>query len=576
MTTVALDSEVYRDYFLVVMKSTDGRLFKISKHNNVVTGNIGQLKGALRRHIIITFNGENYDLPVIAAFLAGWSNRRIKELSDRIIKSGDPWWKLKNDYSIRVPKCDHVDLIGVTPLKASLKTYMARIQAPTIQDLPIHPDAVISDDDAVMLERYCENDVDGTLQIFNTLKPELKLRVAMQRQYGIDFRSKSDPQIAEAILRSKLFEAGHSADKRAGRVKPFRYRVPDFIRFETAELNKVLATIRDTELSVNDNGYVELPKHLEEPIEFAGAKYKLGIGGIHSQEKKQIIKPGPDELYGEFDVASMYPGIILGQGLYPSHLDPAFCDIYREIFNERMLAKASGNKTVADTLKIVLNSSYGKFGSRYSFLYAPELLVQTTLTGQLSLLMLIERLSGAGMSIKSANTDGVNVLMRRDQQPQAQTIADQWSTDTTYTLEWTEYTSQYSRDVNSYIAFKADGVKTKGNYEYGSIRKGHSNEVCIDAVINYLRDGTPIEDTVTQCADIRRFTTMRGVRGGGTWRGQDLGKVVRWYVGNDGEPIHYRSNGTPEVTAPFRSWSCRPPCRSMSTIGFTSIGQSNY
>src|SRR3546814_14028970 len=57
----------------------------------------------------------------------------------------------------------------------------------------------------------------------------------------------------------------------------------------------------------------------------------------------------------------------------------------------------SGNKPVADSLKIVINGSFGKFGSKYSILYAPNFLTQTTLTGQLSILLLIEMLEMAGI-----------------------------------------------------------------------------------------------------------------------------------------------------------------------------------
>ena len=39
--------------------------------------------------------------------------------------------------------------------------------------------------------------------------------------------------------------------------------------------------------------------------------------------------------------------------------------------------------------KIQINGSFGKLGSKYSLLYAPDLLLQTTITGQLALLMLI-------------------------------------------------------------------------------------------------------------------------------------------------------------------------------------------
>ena len=541
MATIALDIECYRNYFFALFKSTDGRVYTVRLFNNNLTGNLKQVMKILTSHTILTFNGTNYDLPMITGLLEGFNNRQLKDLSDNIIKSGQPWWQLRHDYSFRIPMVDHVDLVGVTPLQASLKTYGARIRTRKLQDLPIHPDSAVTDAQVPLLERYCENDVDVTIEIMRHMAPQLRLRVSIGEEYGFDARSMSDPQIAEAILRNEL---NGNVSKRDGQVEPFRYRVPEFIRFKSPELNATLAGIRSTVFHVEPSGYVKLPAHLEVPIEFGGAKYKMGIGGLHSQEKKQIVIPQPDELFGEFDVASMYPSIILGQKLYPKHLSKEFVDVYRSVFNRRIHAKNSGDKITADTLKIVLNASYGKFGSKYSFLYSPELLVQTTITGQLSLLMLIERFTNAGMPVKSANTDGVNVLMQRHQWELAETIAARWTNDTGYVLEWSEYASQYSRDVNSYIAFKPDGsIKTKGNYEYGAINKGHSNEICIDAVINYLRDGTALESTIRNCTDVTRFLTMRGIKGGGQWRGENLGKVARWYLSLNGEPITYIKNG---------------------------------
>src|SRR6478609_3841680 len=61
----------------------------------------------------------------------------------------------------------------------------------------------------------------------------------------------------------------------------------------------------------------------------------------------------------------------------------------------------------ADSKKIEINGSFGKFGSKWSALYSPDLLIQVTITGQLCLLMLIEQLEAAGVQVCSANTDGI-------------------------------------------------------------------------------------------------------------------------------------------------------------------------
>ena len=67
------------------------------------------------------------------------------------------------------------------------------------------------------------------------------------------------------------------------------------------------------------------------------------------------------------------------------------------------------SETAMNALKVTVNGSFGKFGSPYSVLYSPDLLVQVTVTGQLSLLMLIQWMESQGISVVSANTDGVVV-----------------------------------------------------------------------------------------------------------------------------------------------------------------------
>lgn len=546
---VALDCEVYSNYFLALFKGETGTVYELSQHNSTFVGDTKVVDTILRQNTLVTFNGRDYDLVVLSAFLSGYPPKAIKKISDKIIKDGIPSYRINQYFPDLVIKTHRqIDLIGVTPLQASLKTYGCRIHSPKLQDLPIHPDATISVDDAKLLREYCENDVDVTWQIYDTLKDQIQLRTDMGAMYSMDLRSLSDAQIAERVIRQELEAAGIYVTKRDPDVEPFKYNVPDFISFKTDVMCEALERVKAAVFTVKD-GKPQLPDELNEVIEFGEARYKFGIGGLHSQEKKQVVIPNSDELFGEFDVASMYPSIILGQRLYPKHLGDEFCDVYRSLFEQRLTAKRAGDKVTSDSLKIVLNSSYGKFGSQYSFLYSPELLIQTTITGQLALLMLIERMTMYGAVVKSANTDGINVLFNKKIEDKVNLLAKQWSEATGYELEWTPYEAVYARDVNNYVAFSGDKVKTKGAYELDSIRKGYSNLICTKAVIAYLRDGVPLEDTVRNVSDVRDVLTMRGVRGGAVWRGEPLGKVVRWYMSTQGEEIRYLSNGNKVATS---------------------------
>lgn len=207
--------------------------------------------------------------------------------------------------------------------------------------------------------------------------------------------------------------------------------------------------------------------------------------------------------------------------------------------------------------KVQINGCYGKLGSPYSILYAPHLMIAVTLTGQLSLLMLIERAEAAGVPVISGNTDGIVFNCPRDLFDAVEDdrltgglladVCSQWEKDTGFDLEFTEYAALYNQSVNSYFAVKPDGsVKQKGPFANpwapgGAMRdrlmKNPQMAVCSDAVIEKILHNTPIEQTIRDCRDPRAFVTVVTVNGGATWRGEYLGKVVRYYWATDGDPI---------------------------------------
>src|SRR3546814_20084786 len=100
----------------------------------------------------------------------------------------------------------------------------------------------------------------------------------------------------------------------------------------------------------------------------------------------------------------------------PPLLRGLFRQIYAGIVDQRLAAKKAGDKTASDGLKIVVNGSFGKTMDPYSCLYYPELGIQTTVTGQLSLLMAIEEFELKGIKVINANTDGIVVKCNRSRE----------------------------------------------------------------------------------------------------------------------------------------------------------------
>lgn len=205
-------------------------------------------------------------------------------------------------------------------------------------------------------------------------------------------------------------------------------------------------------------------------------------------------------------------------------------------------AEATELKLQDSGKKTALNGTFGKLFSRYSIFYAPEFGIAVTIGGQLSLLMLIERLELAGIRVVSANTDGVELSIPFGREWLCDSIIQWWQEATGLVLETKPYLALYSRDVNNYVSLQFDGsVKRKGVFgESGVLNNKHPDvDVCSDAVVAFLSTGKPLQETIRACEDIRKFVRVRGAKGGGAWVHADtghrehLGRAVRWYYSKD-------------------------------------------
>lgn len=515
---ITLDVETYINYFLIKFVSEDGKTRNYELYEGVEL-NRPEVRGILQNYTIITFNGNVYDLPMVLLALRGATNAELKAASDWIILGEKAAWEFYDRHGIPRPDwIDHIDLIEVAPGQASLKLYGGRLHSRKLQDLPIEPDARISIAQRQQLIDYCGNDHQTTWDLANFLKPQLDLRESMSKEYGIDLRSKSDAQIAEAVIRSKVSKLVggkvYKPDLAPG--YSFQYKPPEWMAFATHALRDKLAAICYERFVLDKNGSpIEPPSLAGAVVRIGSGEYRMGIGGLHSSETTTAHVADDDTLIIDRDVASYYPAIVLNCGLFPQHLTEAFLTVYRNLVETRLRAKKAGNKVVADSLKITINGSFGKLGSKYSVLYSPNLLIQVTVTGQLALLMFIERLESEGIRVLSANTDGIVIKCPKARYDDLTAIVQWWEKTTGFETEETRYKALYSRDVNNYIALKEKGgSKGKGAYAEPSLSKNPQNTICVDAVKAYLEHDTPVAETILRCRDVRKFVTVRTVKGG--------------------------------------------------------------
>ena len=542
-----LDVECYVNYFLIYFKAHNGK----GKYFEMYDGHPLDKKGVLfilKKFEIITFNGRHYDLPMISLALSNTTTEKLKEASDDIIKNELKFWQFYKKYGLFEPNWRHIDLIEPAPsVNTGLKIYGGRMHSKRMQDLPIEEDEFISPEDRSELVKYCRNDLDTTEDLVNNIDDRLQLRREMSEKYGIDLMSKSDAQIAEAVIKSEVEKiTGDPVSRNKVTKQVFKYSPPDFIKFSTKPLQGLFEKICKTEYTAETNGkYTTEEGEKDYIITIGDTTYKVGIGGLHSQESEVYHKSDKNVRLIDADVASYYPNLILQLGMYPPSIGEKFLTVFENITKTRLEAKKNKNTSVANSMKIMINGTFGKLGSVYSIFYAPKLLLQTTITGQLSLLMLIEMMERCNIPVVSANTDGIVMKCPRDKEENLKKIVSAWEKHTGFDMEYTYYDGIYNRDVNTYVAIKEDGGhKSKGAFAPSGLMKNPTNEICSEALIAYLKDGTPFEDTLRACKDIRKFISVRKVKGGAIKDDQYLGKAIRWYYAKGVEgTINYKSNG---------------------------------
>lgn len=519
------------------------------------------LEWMLRNLLIVGFNSSGYDIHVATMAAKGYNERQIQTATQMLITlRRQPWLVMREFQCKKLFDLDHIDLMGLTALKPSLKKIAGRLNSPIMQDLPFPPGCELSYEQMLITRWYnIEADLRNTILLWHDVQEDLGYRIELGQIYGIDLRSHSNPGISEAVI-------SHEVQQRTGmseinRVEldvnhTFRYKMPAHIQFRSKTLQAVKKAVEDTVFEMDEMGYVIPPEVFRTPIDIAGTKYQMGIGGLHSKDKKSYFESKNGKTYKDRDVRSYYPELMYNSGQYPLALGPAFRPVIRELTDTRLIAKDAGQTRKAGGLKIVVNSGFGKSGNKYSSLYGPEFLIQTTITGQLGLFMLIEMLEYVRIHVISANTDGVVIEVPDHRNDEYLAIVAEWERITNLVTEETVYSAIYFRDVNNYVALYKEPQKgkwSKGKGVWCAEDREHDPKyrICVDAGIKFMTEGIPIEKTVMECNDIKKFIYVGYSKNGCVKDGEYLGKVARWYmpIEKHGEVIeaqkgHLVQNGT--------------------------------
>ncbi len=229
-----------------------------------------------------------------------------------------------------------------------------------------------------------------------------------------------------------------------------------------------------------------------------GLRVDFGVGGIHASLSEKVVKETKLYKIEDCDVSSMYPNIAISNNVYPEHLGEGFCEIYQDVYNQR---KSYPKGTPENAmLKLALNCVYGDSNNKFSVFFDPMYTMKITINGQLSLLLLAEKLLEIeGLKLVQLNTDGLTVAMLRNTEDQYKSACNDWQKQVGLELEYADYSRMFIRDVNSYLAVYTNGkVKRKGAYQFEDLgwHQNQSSLVVPMAAVASMLSGVDISEFI--------------------------------------------------------------------------------
>jgi len=442
----------------------------------------------------------------------------------------------------------------------SLKRLEFEMDLENIEEMPIHHTKTDMTKEEINLTMdYCRNDVHATYEFYkittgDTNHPlykgnnQIELRQDIQEEFGIPCLNYSDSKIGDEMIKKYYCEEKgikpNMLPKKGFFRKEIRVKncIADYVEFKTPQLKLFLKKMKGTVLGLQDD--------FKEHVTFYDNAYSFMKGGLHTENKPEIFEADENFEIIDWDVSSYYPAIIINSGKYPAHLGKEFLRGYKQMFDRRLELKPQAKKDkrikgIVGALKLAVNSVYGKSSDMQSWIYDRQLTMFTTITGELSLLMLIEAYELNGIHVISANTDGVTIRIKKTDLDKMHELNAWWSEITQYELERTDYSKIIFSTVNDYLAVKTDGeVKKKGDFLTDfELHKNKSGRVVPIALEQYFINGTPVADTIRSHRNIYDFAMRQRATKNFHFEGRSergtmvYNKLIRFYVSITGEKL---------------------------------------
>lgn len=311
----------------------------------------------------------------------------------------------------------------------------------------------LTDEEKLQTEDYNRDDLEQTLYNFTMLYDLFKLRLDIINEFGLtlDCMSVTGTQLAAKVLNSHQIEGIENMV-----VKPKMY---DNLKLENQDV---------IDFYMNERFRTDEKK----TVQIGNANITIGAGGIHSAISQYHCEKA---LY--FDVSGYYNLVMINLDLLPRTMNKESRDKYIYMYHEQLKMKKT-NPVKRGLYKTILLSVFGATTNEYTDFYDPWNGKLITISGQIFLIDLLEKLKDL-VTIVQTNTDGIIVVPNDwNNEQKVIDIVCEWEERTGFVIKKEHVYDLWQRDVNCYfckdddgkIIYKGEAVK---NYDIG--RQSYAN-----------------------------------------------------------------------------------------------------
>lgn len=525
-------------------------LFEISDRVDQKYEFVCFLNELVKRNIhMVGFNNYGFDYPVVHFIYQNYNIITIKDIYDKamqIINNFDQRFQhiIWDDQQI-VPQVDlfKIHHFDNKARMTSLKVLEFNMRSNSIEDLPFPVGMMLDDEQKDVLIEYNKHDVYQTAKFFFHSAEQILFREGLTEKYQHNFMNHNDTKIGKDYFIMTLEKHNPGScykhiDGRKTVVQTKRNQINlgdvvlQYIKFDNPEFNRILNFFKNKTIRETKGVFEGLNCTIK------GFQFDFGTGGIHGSIKKKMVESDEQNIVEDWDVASYYPNLAIANNFYPAHLGLEFCEIYKEVYEQRKQHKKGTSENA--TLKLALNGVYGDSNNQYSPFYDPQYTMSITINGQLLLCMIADQLlSHQFLELVQINTDGLTIRYPRTFKQYVHQVMKWWEDLSGLTLENVEYKRMYVRDVNNYVAVPVNGkVKRKGAYDFDlGWHQNHSALIIPKAVSEYLVNGISPGHYIRSCTDPFEFCLRTKIQRSHKllWGGEQIQNVSRYYISEDGD-----------------------------------------